>query len=300
MLKNVDMFICTKVYGGIFNLLKTGLGYGHSTTFVSGMDMVELREALKPNTKMFWMEVASNPLIRIFDLKKIIGVVKSYNKDIIIVVDNTMLSPYIVLPLEFGADVVFHSCTKYLCGHSDIILGCLVTNQESIYQNLKQVQRCRGATPSAFDCYLLARSLQTLEIRMKRHHETGLKVAHFLSNHKYVEDVMHPLLGSHPDQALTMTQNSGLHSGMVSFKIKGGKSEAAKFLDSMKVISHAASFGGAHSLACLPASITHIFLTAQEKEEAGITDSLIRVSVGLENSRDLITDLDQALKRAKA
>ena len=257
--------------------------------------MVELREALKPNTRLFWMEVASNPLIRIFDLKKIIGEVKNYNKDIIIVVDNTFLTPYIVRPLDFGADVVFHSCTKYLGGHSDIILGCLVTNQDSIYQSLKEVQRCRGATPSAFDCYLLSRSLQTLEIRMKRHHETGLKVAHFLSNHKHVEEVLHPLLGSHPDQALAMTQNSGLHSGMISFKIKGGKNEAAKFLESIQVFSHAASFGGAHSLACHPTSITHIFLTPQEKEETGISDSLIRVSVGLESSRDLINDLDHAL-----
>lgn len=287
-----------KVYGGIFNLLKNGLGFGHTSTFVSGLDMSELRNALRPNTRLFWMEVASNPLIRVFDLKKIIQVIKSYSQDIIVVVDNTFLTPFVVRPMEYGADVVFHSCTKYLGGHSDIIMGCLITNKENVFSRLKDIQRCRGATPSPFDCYLLSRSLQTLEIRMKQHHETGLKVAHFLSNHREVENVLHPLLGSHPDQALAMTQNSGLHSGMVAFKIKGGKEEAAKFLDHLTIISKAASLGGGHSLACHPTSLTHIFLTPQEKEESGISDNLIRLSVGLESSRDLIHDIDGALTKA--
>ena len=260
------------------------------------MDMTEIRNALKPTTRLFWMEVASNPLIKVFDLKKIIEVIKSYNQDIIVVVDNTFLTPFIVKPLDYEADVVFHSCTKYLGGHSDIILGCLLTNNDDIYNRLKQVQRCRGATPSPFDCYLLARSLQTLEIRMKRHHESGLKIAHFLQNHKNVVEVMHPLLGCHPDQSLAMTQNSGLHSGMIAFKIKGGKKEASAFLDNLKIFSKAASLGGGHSLACHPTSLTHIFLTPQEKQESGITDNLVRLSVGLESSRDLINDIDQALK----
>ena len=279
-------------------MLKNNLGYGHSSTFVSGMDMEELRNALKPSTKLFWMEVATNPLIRVLDLKKIIGEIKKYNDKIVVVVDNTFLTPYIVRPLEFGADVVFHSCTKYLGGHSDIILGCLITNEEYLFQELKAVQRTRGATPSPFDCYLLSRSLQTLEIRMKHHHETGLKVAHFLSNNKNVVNVYHPLLGSHPDQALAMTQNAGLHSGMIAFNIKGGKQEASKFLDSIRIISKAASLGGTHSLACHPTSITHVFLTPQEKEDSGITDNLIRISVGLESSRDLINDIDKALNEA--
>ena len=286
------------MYGGIFNLLKNNLGYGHSSTFVSGTDMDELRNSLKPTTRLFWMEVATNPLIRVLDLKKIIGEVNNYNKNITVVVDNTFLTPYIVRPLDFGADVVFHSCTKYLGGHSDIILGCLITNEDSVFRKLKEVQRTRGATPSPFDCYLLSRSLQTLEIRMQRHHETGLKVARFLSNHKDVLNTFHPLLGSHPDQALAMTQNSGLHSGMIAFRIKGGKPEASRFLDSIRIISKAASLGGTHSLACHPTSITHVFLTPEEKEESGITNNLIRISVGLESSRDLINDIDKALKVA--
>ena len=288
------------MYGGIFNLFKNGLGYGHSSTFISGMDINELRKALKPETRLFWMEVASNPLIRVFDLETIIGEVKKHNKDIIVVVDNTFLTPYIVRPLEFGADVVFHSCTKYLGGHSDVILGCLITNQEYIFGWLKEIQRCRGATPSPFDCYLLSRSLQTLEIRMKRHHETSLSVAHFLNHHTCVESVLHPLLESHPHHALAMKQNSGLHSGMLAFKIKGGKKEAVEFLEYMNVILKAPSLGGAHSLACHPTSVTHIFLTPEEKEDSGITDNLVRLSVGLESSRDLINDIDQALLRAAA
>ena len=262
------------------------------------MDVTELKSSLKPETALFWMEVASNPLIKVFDLQKIITAVKQYNENIVVVVDNTFLTPYIVRPLDFGADVVFHSCTKYLGGHSDIIMGCLITNNDQMFEVIKDIQRCRGATPSPFDCYLLSRSLQTLEIRMEKHHKTGLEIANFLENHECVETVFHPLLKSHSDYVLAMKQNSGLHSGMIAFKILGGKQEAIDFLEFMNVIARAPSLGSTHSLACQPTSVTHIFLTMDEKQESGITDNLIRISIGLENSLDLVNDLDQALRRA--
>lgn len=266
-------------------------------------DMVDIREpknvvnALRPNTKLVWFESMSNPLLRVYDIKTVCEIVHNFNKDIVVAVDNTFLTPYNMRPLDLGADVVMHSATKYMNGHSDVIMGLLTCNSEEIKQKLFFVQYAVGGVPSPFDCYLANRGLKTLHIRMKRHGENGLAVAKYLEKSDRVEATICPGLPTHPQHDLFRKISRGM-SGMVCFRIKGNIDSAKTFLASLKVFTLAESLGGFESLAEHPAIMTHASVPPDQREVLGITDTFIRLSVGLETEEDLINDIEQALKIA--
>ncbi|KAI6184073.1 Gamma-cystathionase [Aphelenchoides bicaudatus] len=303
----------------ITNMFKTGDhivlnndGYGGTQRFfrrvaakqhgleISLVDLTSndaLLAALKPETKMVWFETPTNPLLQITDIAEVVRVVKDYNPDIIVAVDNTFSSPYFLNPLNLGADVVMHSLTKYINGHSDVLMGAAMTNREDINEHLFFMQLGVGAVASPFDCYLANRGAKTLHLRMKAHSKNGLAVAKWLEANPRVEKVLYPELESHPQHHIHKKQSKGA-SGMVSFYLKGGLKQSQDFLSSLKIFTLAESLGGFESLAELPSKMTHASVPAEERAAIGITDNLIRLSVGIEDKEDLIKDLDQALKKA--
>lgn len=282
------------LYGGVLNLIRQLKDDGIGVSFVNGTNPESVESAIKAETKIVWLEVCSNPSLQILDVKKTVERVKSANVNTKIVIDNTFLTPWVIKPLDHGVDIVMHSVTKYLNGHSDVIMGALLCNDEILKDQLFKIQKYRGATPSPFDCFLVQRSLATLEIRMQRHMSSCQTVADFLSSHPEVVQVSHPLLSSHPQHHLAVSQHQGKHSGMVAFTLATTEA-AARFLSELKLVKCAASLGSSHSLACQPAKLTHVMCTPQEREDAGVTDGLVRLSVGLENVQDIIEDLRQAL-----
>merc|ERR1739838_502519 len=232
-------------------------------------------------------------------VSKITQKLQEQGRDIFLVVDNTFLSSYFQRPLELGADISYYSLTKYMNGHTDVIMGAACTNDESLAQRLRFLQNAIGPVPSPFDCYLVNRSLKTLKVRMEEHQTSGFAVARFLENHPCVDKVLHPGLPSHPQHELVKRQCYG-HSGMMSFYLKGGLEESKTFLSSLKCITLAESLGGYESLAELPYLMTHASIEEKERVALGVTPNLIRISVGLEDLEDIINDLDQALKAACA
>uniref|UniRef100_A0A2P2I236 cystathionine gamma-lyase n=1 Tax=Hirondellea gigas TaxID=1518452 RepID=A0A2P2I236_9CRUS len=284
------------LYGGTNRYFKRVLiKQGITVEFIDTTVLDNVKAALKPNTKMVWCETPTNPLLQITDIAAVSKIVKEYNKDILIVVDNTFLSPYNQRPLPLGADMVMHSCTKYLNGHSDVVMGAVCTSHEEAHNQLRFLQNAIGGVPSPFDCYLVNRSLKTLAVRMMQHHKNGMAVAKFLEGHPAVERVLHPGLPSHPQHELAKRQCFG-HSGMVTFFLKGDDLEVSKkFFSSIEVFTLAESLGGYESLCELPSLMTHSSVSPEERAKLGITDSLIRLSVGLESIEDLISDLDKAL-----
>ncbi|XP_029167300.1 cystathionine gamma-lyase [Nylanderia fulva] len=280
------------LYGGTNRLIQKCLStQGITYSFVDMTKIENLTSAIKPNTKMIWLESPTNPLLKVTDIKAIVNSVKPHRQDIIIVVDNTFLTCYFQKPLEFGVDIVMYSMTKYINGHSDVIMGSAITRRDDLAERLRFLQNAMGIVPSPFDCSLVNRSLKTLELRMKQHMKNCLAVAKFLESHPCVERVFHPYLPSHPQYELTLKQTTG-HSGMVSFYIKG---DVKKFFKALKVFTLAESLGGYESLAELPSVMTHASVPEAERATLGITDKLIRLSVGLETEKDLIADLAQAL-----
>jgi cystathionine gamma-lyase len=259
-------------------------------TYVDATDTDNVKRAIKPNTKMVWMETPSNPLLKLCDVRAIAEVTKS--RDIPFVVDNTFASPYSQNPIKLGADLVIHSTTKYINGHSDSIGGAVLTSNDEFYNKIFFTRMATGGVLSPFDSFLVLRGLKTLAVRMKRHEENAMKVAKFLSEHKAVKKVVYPGLVSHPQYALAREQMRGF-GGMVSFFINGGVKEVKSFVTRLKLITLAVSLGGVESLIEHPASMTHGLLP--QKEKAGVEDSLLRLSVGIENVNDIISDLDQAL-----
>lgn len=296
--KTNDHIICSgDVYGGTTHLLRN-----HCEQYEIGLDIVDptdlnnLKKAVKKNTKMVLIETPSNPLMKVVDIAAVSKLLKSFsNQNIIFVVDNTFLTPYFQRPLELGADIVLYSLSKYMNGHTDVIMGAAVTNCPKLEKKLKFAQSAIGIAPSPFDCYQVNRSLKTLALRMEAHSRNSLIVARFLENHPFVERVLHPGLPSHPQHELTLRQSYG-HSGMMAFYLKGNKDNTAKFMKALKLFLVAGSLGGPESLVSIPASLSHASLTAQEREKLGITDNLVRMSVGLEDAECIISDLDQALK----
>lgn len=286
------------LYGGTnryFN--KVASKHGVEFTMVDVRNPDNVVAAIKPNTKMVWFELMSNPLLRIGDVKTIAEKVHAVNKDIVVCVDNTFLSSYYARPLDLGADVVMHSATKYMNGHSDVVMGLLAMKSDELKKKLMFAQFAIGAVPSAFDCYLVNRGLKTLHVRMQRHGENGLAVAKFLESHDRVAGVNYPGLPSHPQHEVFKSITRGC-SGMVVFYIKGGLQEAKTFLASLKVFTLAESLGGFESLAEHPAIMTHASVPEDQRKVLGISDTFIRLSVGLEDEADLLADLDQALKAA--
>jgi cystathionine gamma-lyase len=237
----------------------------------------------------------ANPTLRLVDIEGVAKLVHSVNPDIILVVDNTFMSPYFQNPLQLGADIVVHSVTKYINGHSDCVMGFAATSNEKLYTKLKFLQNSIGAVPSAFDCFLSNRGLKTLHLRMQQHGKNGMAIATHLSKSKYVDSVIYPGLESHPSHELAKKQQSGF-GGMVSFRIKGDLNTANKFLNNLQLFTLAESLGGVESLANHPALMTHASIPEDKRKEIGITDDLVRLSTGVEDIDDLLADLEQAFR----
>ena len=254
----------------------------------------KVKESIRQNTRLIWLESPTNPLMKLCDIEVIAGIARK--SDVLVVVDNTFMSPYFQKPLLLGADVVVHSTTKYLNGHSDSVGGAIMLSNEKIYQQLKFNQNATGSILSPFDSFLVLRGIKTLAVRMKEHERSASRIALYLEDHPRVKRVYYPGLKSHPQHGLAAKQASGF-GGMLSFEIDGGSEEADRFLENVKIFALAESLGGVESLIEHPARMTHASIPREMREEIGITDSLIRVSVGLENPDDLIEDLDQAFRR---
>jgi len=279
------------LYGGTKRLFHQWENYGITVSLVDATKSDQIEKAIKPETKIIWLESPSNPLLKICDIQAISEI--AHGRNLLVVVDNTFLSPYFQNPAELGADLVVHSITKYIAGHSDVIGGAIMLNDKVLYEKIKFCQNSLGVVPSPFDCYLVLRGLKTLSMRMEKHQSNALAIALYLENHPKVARVYYPGLKSHPQYEIGLRQASGF-GGMISFEIKGGEEEAVKFLESLELFTLAESLGGVESLIEHPALMTHSSITANERELAGIKDSLIRVSIGVEDKADLIADLEQA------
>ncbi len=282
------------LYGGTYRILRTLYEkFGLKTTFVDMTDLAAFRAALQPNTKLVMLETPTNPLLRCSDLAAIASHCRS--KGILTLADNTFATPYLQNPLALGCDIVVHSTTKYLGGHSDVVGGVLVCNDPALHKQLMHFQNSCGGTPGPMDCFLVLRGTKTLHVRMDRHCRNALAIAEWLSLHPKVERVYYPGLATHPQHAIAMKQMRA-GGGMVSVELKADVERAKKFAASMQWFSLAESLGGVESLVDHPASMTHASIPAEQRRAAGLQDGLIRLSVGIEDESDLIADLEQALK----
>ena len=281
------------LYGGTFRLFdKVFRRLGLEFSFADMADLRETERAFRPNTRLVWMESPSNPLLKVLDIAALADLART--KQAVSVLDNTFMTPYFQKPLRMGVDVVVHSVTKYLNGHSDVIGGAVVTDDPRLYSKLKFIQNAVGAVPSPLDCFLVMRGLKTLHLRMERHAQNAMEIARYLETHPRVERVIYPGLESHPQHALARKQMSGF-GGMITFLIRGGLAEARSFLERLKIFTLAESLGGVESLAEHPAIMTHASIPAETRLRLGIGDNLVRLSVGVEDVEDLKADLEQAL-----
>jgi cystathionine gamma-lyase len=269
--------------------------YGVDFSWVDTSERKNMESALKKNTKMIFVETPSNPMLTLTDLFET-AIFAKENK-LISVSDNTFMSPYFQNPLDFGIDIVLHSSTKYINGHSDVIAGCVITNNEEIAKQIKFIQNAAGAVPSQFDCYLVLRSTKTLAVRMKDHNYNAVKIANHLEQNynKIIKKIYYPGLKSHPQHSLAVKQMRGF-GGIISIEL-GSFDKAAGFFNGLKIFARAESLGGVESLVCHPVSMTHGSVPKEEREKFGLTDGLIRLSVGIEDYDDLIEDIENALKQ---
>jgi cystathionine gamma-lyase len=282
------------LYGGTRRLFTQVFqeNYGIGFSYADARDPEKIKSVILKNTKLIWLESPTNPLLRLCDIREIAGI--AHDVGARVVVDNTFASPYFQQPIGLGADVVVHSTTKYINGHSDSIGGAMVTSDEELFRRLRFHQNTAGGILSPFDSFLVARGIKTLAVRMERHGKNALAVAEFLSAHNKVAAVHYPGLASHPQHALARKQMTGF-SGMISVELKGGEAETRKFLRHLRLFALAESLGGVESLIEHPATMTHASISPVERKKVGISDSLVRISVGIENADDLIADLNQAL-----
>ena len=282
------------LYGGTYRLFENvrKRSAGLEFTFTDLSNFSNLETALRPNTKMIWVESPTNPLLKIVDLKAVSEFAKKHN--IIAVCDNTFCSPYLQKPLDIGFDIVVHSATKYLNGHSDVVGGVAVSSDESLAEQLAYLANATGSIMSPFDSFLVLRSLKTLAVRMERHCKNAMKIALFLEEHPAIEKVYYPGLPSHPQHQIALKQMSGF-GGMISVVVKGGLKNATSFLERTKLFSLAESLGGVESLIEHPAIMTHASVPEEIRNEIGVVDGLVRLSVGIETLEDLLADLDAAL-----
>jgi cystathionine beta-lyase/cystathionine gamma-synthase len=284
------------VYGGVSRLFNRILSrYGLEFTYVDSSDPAKVREAVKSHTKLIWVETPTNPLLKVTDLAAISSIAKE--KGVLFGVDSTFATPALLRPFEWGADIVMHSTTKYLSGHNQIIGGAVVVNSDELRDHLKFIQKSVGAVPSPFDCWLTLLGIKTLPIRMERHGENALKVARFLEEHDKVAWVRYPGLKSHPQHEVAARQMSGF-SGMITFELKGGIPAGRTLLNSCRMISLAESLGAVETMITHPATMTHAEVPATERHARGLTDGLVRLSVGIEDVDDILSDLEQALAKA--
>ena len=296
LLKPGDEVVSTNdLYGGTYRLFtKIFEGFGVKFHFVDMGDLQNVEARMNANTKLIWAETPTNPLLRIIDIAGLSAIAKKHG--CLLGVDNTFASPYLQTPLDLGADIVMHSVTKYLGGHSDVVMGALIVKDAPLADRLAFIQNSSGATPGPMDCFLVLRGLKTLHLRMQRHCENGTVIAEWLVKHPKVEKVFWPGFPAHANHAVATKQMRG-YGGMMSFTLKGDNmADAMKVLSSTKIFTLAESLGGVESLLGHPASMTHASIPREERLRNGLTDTLIRLSVGLEDAEDLIADLEQALR----
>ncbi len=294
LFKPGDHIICTNnVYGGTYRLFEQVIkNFGLEFSYVDTSNFEELKNSVKDNTKFIYIETPTNPMLNITDLKKLSELAKS--KNIITCVDNTFMSPYFQNPLDFGIDVVLHSTTKYINGHSDVIGGCIITSDEEIAERMKFLQNGIGAVPAPFDCWLILRATKTLAQRMKAHNENAMAICEVLSKDKKIQQLLYPGLETHPQYELAKSQMSGF-GGIISLEL-GSYERAVSFCNALEIFQIAESLGGVESLVCHPVSMTHGSVPKELREKFGLTDGLVRLPVGIEDKDDLIEDIKKALK----
>jgi cystathionine beta-lyase/cystathionine gamma-synthase len=297
LLKAGDHVVCSDdVYGGVsrhFNQIL--VNYDLHFTYVDSSDATNVENAIQSNTKLIWVETPTNPLLKVTDLEAVGKITKKHG--ILFGVDSTFATPVFLRPLEYGADLVMHSTTKYLSGHNQLIGGVVITNQEDLFDELKFVQKTIGAVPGPFDCWLTTMGVKTLDLRMKKHAENAQAVAEYLEAHPKVASVTYPGLASHPSHAIAERQMSGF-SGMISFELTGGIPAGKIVMNSVKLAQLAESLGAVETMITHPATMTHAEVPKADREARGLTDGLVRISVGIEHVDDIIADLSQALNNA--
>ena len=284
------------VYGGVsrhFNQILTR--YGLSFTYVDTSQPETVRQAIRPETKMLWVETPTNPLIKVTDIDAMVEIAK--DAGLMLGVDSTFATPVFLRPIERGADIVVHSTTKYLSGHNQIIGGAVLTSRKDVYDQMKFVQKSIGAVPSPFDCWLTLLGLKTLSLRMERCSANAQQIAEFLEAHPKVDRIAYPGLKSHPQHAIAKSQMEG-YSGMMSFELAGGLDAGRNLMNGMKLCSLAESLGAVETMITHPATMTHVDVPVEERHARGLTDGLVRLSVGIEDVDDIIADLDQSLAAA--
>ncbi len=296
-LKPGDEVIATNdLYGGTYRLFtQVFASFGIKFHFISMRDSHEIENLVNINTKMIWIETPTNPKLNIIDIKKSAEISKKNN--LMLVVDNTFATPYLQRPLDMGADIVVHSLTKYMSGHSDVVMGAIICKDKSLSEKLYSIQNSCGAIPGPQDSFLVLRGIKTLHIRMQRHCENAEKIANFLKDQSKIQDVYWPGFTNHMNHEIAKKQMDRF-GGMVSFTLKGNRlKDAVKIVSSMSYFTLAESLGGVESLCSHPSTMTHAAIPKTEREKTGIIDSLIRLSVGIEDVEDLITDLDRSIKK---
>ena len=296
LLKKGDHVVCSDdVYGGVSRHFNNILvNYGLTFTYVDSSNPENVENAIRSETKLFWIETPTNPLLKITDLNAISKIAKKHQ--ILFGVDSTFATPVFLRPYEFGADIVMHSTTKYISGHNQIIGGIIISNDEEIQERMKFVQKTIGAVPSPFDCWLTLLGVKTLHLRMHRHASNAQAVAEFLESHPQVEKITYHGLKSHPQYGVAKEQMDGF-SGMISFELKGGIPAGTTVMNNVKLCSLAESLGAVETMITHPASMTHVDVPAEERHARGLTDGLVRISVGIEDPEDIIDDLKQALEK---
>jgi cystathionine gamma-lyase/cystathionine beta-lyase len=282
------------VYGGTYRLFQDVMTeFGVEFTFLRMDRQQKIEEAIKPNTKMLWLETPSNPLLNITDLEMAVDIARRH--DLLTVIDNTFSTPYFLRPIDYGIDLVVHSTTKYLNGHCDVVGGAVVTTTDELTERVQFLLNAMGTCASPFDCWLVLRGIETLAVRIRQHEANAIAVANYLAAHSGVERVFYPGLESHPGHEIARRQMKG-YGGMVSIELKGGIEAVKHFVRGVKLFSLAESLGGPASLVEHPATMSHASMPQEYRDKVGITDALLRLSIGLENIDDLIEDLEQALK----
>lgn len=296
MFKAGDHFVMSDdVYGGVTRLCNQILTkYGMTFTYVNTSDLSTIEPAIQENTKMIWLETPTNPLLKVTDLEGVAAIGKKHG--ILTGVDNTFATPYLMRPLEMGIDIVLHSTTKYLSGHNQIIGGAVITNHQHVFDDLKFMQKSMGAIPSPFDCWLALSGIKTLHLRMEKHSSNGMAVAKFLDAHPKVTHVNYPGLESHTNHEIAKAQMNGKFSGMISFELTGGIEAGRTFMNSVKMCNLAESLGAVETMVTHPATMTHAGVPREDRYARGLTDGLVRISVGIEAVEDIIADLEQALE----
>lgn len=297
LLRPGDHVVCgDDVYGGTYRLFDKVHRHFGITFSYADFSTVDPAAAIPEGTKLVWLETPTNPLLKVSDIAAVAA--RAHAVGALVVVDNTFTTPYFQRPLAHGADIVMHSTTKYLNGHSDVVGGALIVNDDALYDTLKFLQNAAGAVPGPMDCWLTLRGLKTLHVRMDRHQATGLVLSRWLAQHPEVDRVYHPLLETHPNHAVAKKQMSGF-GGMISFELKGDLARAKKFVESTRIFTLAESLGGVESLIEVPALMTHASIEPEKRRAIGIADGLIRLSAGLEHVEDLQADLEQAFAASR-